>query len=361
MNLKTLYLALSSVIKNTLSSERLFLISEPASWSIYEDCRNIQKNLDAIKAEITYLPFGLRNKVIHFASENTLLGSDRFRDKKWYEKIHPSNKILFTWFHISEDDAPRLHLIPLLNDRVDFVHTASQNTKRKLIEHGLKEEKIVIVPLGVDLKTFHPVSGEEKENIRESLGIPKGKFIIGSFQKDGNGWGAGLEPKLIKGPDIFCDVVEKLAEKYPLHILLTGPARGYVKNRLKKAGISYTHTFLKNYTDIARYYQVIDLYLITSREEGGPKALLESLASGVPLVSTRVGMAPEIIENEKNGFIADIEDTDSIFEKSEILIKDQSLRSEIIRNGLETIQRYSLKNTAREMNDKLYEPLLNRL
>jgi glycosyltransferase involved in cell wall biosynthesis len=361
MNLQTIFLAITSVFKNILSKERVFLVSEPASWAIFEDCRNIQDNLAPIKAEITYLPFGLRNKVIHFASENTFLGKDCFRDKEWYQRIHPSNKIILTWFHISENDSSRLHLIPLLNDRVDFVHTASQNTKQKLIKCGLKENKVVVVPLGVNLDLFRPVSTTEKNEIRKNLGIPKERIVIGSFQKDGNGWGEGLEPKLIKGPDIFCDVLEKLAKKYSIHALLTGPARGYVKNRLETSHIPYTHAFLEDYKDIARYYQAIDMYLITSREEGGPKALLESLASGIPLISTQVGMVPEVIQDGENGFVVDIEDTNGIFEKSTRIIENDKLKTEIITNGLETIQQYSFKNTIDEMYIRLYEPLLKRL
>lgn len=362
MNLNTSFLAVSSIVRNILSEKKLFLLSEPANWAIYEDCQNIQKKLKKVlPVEISYIPFGLKNKIIHFASENTLIGTDKFKDRKWYEKIHRSNIIVLTWFHISKQDASRLHLIPFLNDRVDIVHTASQITKQKLIQYGLREEKIITVPLGIDLELFHSVLAKDKSKIQRSLRLPEDKFLIGSFQKDGNGWGAGLEPKLIKGPDILCDVVEKLAKKYPIHVILTGPARGYVKNRLKRANIPYTHVFLKNYTDVARYYQTLDMYLITSREEGGPKALLESLASGIPLITTRVGMAPELIEDGINGFLTEIEDVNEIFKKAEMLIGNQKLRSEVALNGIKTIQKYSLNKVAQEMRDKIYVPLLSHL
>lgn len=362
MSSKTIVLAISSVAKNLLSRKKLFLVSEPASWAIYEDCRNIQKNLTGIlDAEITYIPFGLRNKIIHFASENTLLGTTGFKDRRWYEKIHPSNKIILTWFHISDQDTSRLPLVPLLNDRVDFVHTASQNTKRKLIENGLREEKIIVVPLGVDLTIFHPATREEKINIRRKLGLPNDKIVVGSFQKDGIGWDEGVEPKHIKGPDIFCDVIERLAKKFPIHVLLTGPARGYVKMRLKRAGIPHSHTFLKKYEDIAKHYRALDLYLITSREEGGPKALLESLASGIPLVATRVGMVPEVVTDGKNGFIAEINDVDTIVEKASFLLKKENIRTEISKQGFGTIQAYSLENVSRRMHERLYSPLSKQL
>ena len=43
-----------------------------------------------------------------------------------------------------------------------------------------------------------------------------------------------MNPKLIKGPDVFCDVIERLAKDLPVHVLLSGPSRGYVKARLTK-------------------------------------------------------------------------------------------------------------------------------
>jgi glycosyltransferase involved in cell wall biosynthesis len=364
MALDALRYGLVSLATNLTSSKKIFLISEAASWSIHEDCRNIQRESERLghpKAAISYIPIGLRKKVIHFASENTLLSQDSIKDTKIHERIDPSNKTVLTWFHISAQDAPRLHLIPLLNDRIDIVHTSSLSTRKKLIDHGLREEKIATVPLGIDLDFFRPAAPNEKELLREKLGIPRDRTVIGSFQKDGNGWGEGLEPKLIKGPDVFCSAVEELAKQHPIHVLLTGPARGYVKRRLEKAGIPYTHSFLRNYLEIPRYYRVLDLYFVTSREEGGPKALLESLASGVPIVSTRVGMAPEVIEEGINGFCVEIEDVRSIVEKASLLLGNSHQKNKIVKNGLETAKRYAMKRVVEEMYRKVYVPLLQKL
>ena len=108
-------------------------------------------------------------------------------------------------------------------------------------------------------------------------------------------------------------------------MLLTGPSRGYVKNRLDKSKIQYRHDMLQDVNSLVDYYNVIDLYIITSREEGGPKALLESLACGVPLVSTKVGMVPDLIVHNENGYLVDLEDEDPSdlgFEKFTKLIQN---------------------------------------
>ena len=131
----------------------------------------------------------------------------------------------------------------------------------------------MVIPLGVDLQLFQPITPAERTQRRQSLDIPEGKVVIGSFQKDGVGWAEGLEPKLIKGPDLFCDTCIQVNERHPVHALLTGPARGYVKQRLEAAGISYTHVNLEDFTQVAWYYPLVDICLISSRAEGGPKAL----------------------------------------------------------------------------------------
>ena len=57
-----------------------------------------------------------------------------------------------------------------------------------------------------------------------------------------------------------------------------------------------------DYFSVVDYYRASDLYLITSRSEGGPLSLTESWATGVPVVSTRVGMSADYIRDGENGF-----------------------------------------------------------
>jgi glycosyltransferase involved in cell wall biosynthesis len=137
--------------------------------------------------------------------------------------------------------------------------------------------------------------------------------VVGSFQKDGVGWGDGNEPKLIKGPDVLVAVLERLRVHVSgLHVLLSGAARGFVQRGLTAAGIPYIHRWSDRYAALTRFYQACDLVLVTSREEGGPKAVLEALASGIPLVSTRVGQATDLIASGSNGWLAPVDDVDAL-------------------------------------------------
>ncbi len=342
---------LNYILQNIFSHRVLYYVIESVDWSIKHDGMKITSNLINISSCITRTYLGIRNAIVHYGSINVFFGKNKLH------LPHRSNCIVVTWFHVVPGDG-RVKLISEAIKYVDLWHTSCNLTKRNMINLGIPEEKIVVIPLGVDLKLFSPPSMEAKERLKKHFGIPKDKIVIGSFQKDGVGWGEGFEPKLIKGPDVFCDVLERLSQKYNIFVLLTGPARGYVKKRLEKANIQYSHYYIKNPDDIAIFYKVLDLYLITSRIEGGPKQILESWASGVPVVSTKVGMVPDIGKEGENVLMTEMEDIDDITEKSCRVIENDKLRRLLIDNGLESVKNYSWSKIAERYFKDIYSKLL---
>ena len=116
-------------------------------------------------------------------------------------------------------------------DRINVTHQLMENY---MLETGISKKKVFKIPITITLDNFSYVNDLKKKNMRKYLKIPSNKIVIGSFQKDAHGWGKGNEPKLIKGPDIFLKSLEILKNTYKndLHVLLTGPARGYVKKGL---------------------------------------------------------------------------------------------------------------------------------
>lgn len=334
---------------------KLYYMVESPNWSIKWDGIYITKSINNLKLDLSakmniHYP-QTSNSIIHFGSRNIYLPTA-------YELVDKSNKIIFTWFHGTDEDTDYINALPEASKYASFVHTSCEISKKQLIRWGVDESKIVVIPIGVDLSIFKKYSDQKKQKLKKWYGIPETSTVIGSFQKDGNGWDEGNDPKMIKGPDIFCDVIEQLSKKHKLFILLSAPARGYVKTRLEKIGIPYKHINLNNYKKIPMLYNMIDLCLVTSRAEGGPKAILESLATGVPLVSTKVGMALDVIIHEKNGFLVEVEDVNGITKYADMLIENQSLRSNFIQNGFETVKNYDYKIIAKRYYDELYKPLM---
>jgi glycosyltransferase involved in cell wall biosynthesis len=194
--------------------------------------------------------------------------------------------------------------------RIQVSHTEMQDA---VLQTGIDLSKVFLIPIGINLDYFPFRSLDQKRTAREELGIPTSAFVVGSFQKDGIGWGEGLEPKLIKGPDVFVSTMKLLKKDIPeLFVLLSGPARGYVKKGMEDAQIPYKHIYVKSYPDIAQLFQALDLYVVASRQEGGPKAILESMASGVPLVTTRVGQAMDLVKHGENAWMTDVENVEAL-------------------------------------------------
>lgn len=340
---------------------KIFYVVENSNWSIKWDGKYITSNLKKrynVEARIITNINGIKNQILHFGSRGLYV------PEAW-KNIDTTNKIIYTWFHGNKSTPKEINhaMIESLPEAVeicDFIHTTNNKSKDLFIEWGIPENKIVVIPLGVDLNLFKPADETIKENLKKEFNIPEGHLCIGSFQKDGEGWNEGNEPKWEKGPDIFCDAVIKLAETFPIFVILIGPARGYVKKRLNGAGIPFYHEYLKNFEDIPKYYHLLDMYIVSSRDEGGPKAVLESMASGIPLITTDVGIAQEIINHGKNGYKVDIEDVDGIVRFSTEILENKEKKSLIVSNALETVKSYSWEKIAQLYYEKMYSKLLRK-
>ena len=152
-------------------------------------------------------------------------------------------------------------------------------------------------------------------------------------------------PKMIKGPDIFIEVVNLLKKQgLKIFVLLLGPSRGFLKKELEKINIKFTHIFEKNYQNMCNYYNVLDFYLISSREEGGPKALLESMACGVPVITTPTGQSVDLIQNEYNGIIVKNFSAITLADKLIDLINNENLQNKIKIEGKKTALENDYKN-----------------
>ena len=68
-----------------------------------------------------------------------------------------------------------------------------------MINHGISKKKIIQIPIGVDTNFFKPPTKLQRKRARNLFNFKNDEIIIGSFQKDGQGWKDGMVPKLIKG------------------------------------------------------------------------------------------------------------------------------------------------------------------
>jgi glycosyltransferase involved in cell wall biosynthesis len=297
-----------------LPYSRLFALGDRGGWSVDEDARQLEaaaRRLGVPVAPPRWAAFAERQAVFHSSHFEAL-------SPPW---LGSSHRLGTAYLHgrpgtpgMPEFDAAHEALRRNAR-RLDRVQVTHAEMHELVLSAGVDDARVFRVPIGIDIEHFPLGDPALRRRARAALGVPEAAFVVGSFQKDGVGFGQGLEPKVVKGPDVLVAALERLHAGVPeLHVLLTGLARGYVRRELARAGVPHTHLRASSRAELARAYHALDLYVVASRQEGGPKAVLESMATGVPIVSTRVGQAPDLIDPERSGLLVDVEDVDALVE-----------------------------------------------
>jgi glycosyltransferase involved in cell wall biosynthesis len=309
---------------------RLFVVGDRLGWSIDDD----RARLVATARRLGY-PVGW-NPLLRFARRQAVFQHNHFNalQPRWLESSH---RLGLSYFHgrpgtggYPEFDRA-FETLQRYADRVDRVQVTHAEMQELVVGAGVPRERVFKIPIGVDIEHF-PL-GPQRDG---------SSFVVGSFLKDGVGMEEGKEPKLLKGPDTFVAVVAQLRDRIPeLSVLLTGPARGYVRGELERLGVPHRHLVARSRDELAHAYHDVDVCLVTSRQEGGPKAVLESMATGVALVTTRVGQATELVVDGENGLLAEVDDVEALVAAVERVHDDPALRARLRASGRETAEAHA--------------------
>ena len=264
------------------------------------------------------------DRVIHEWTSNnneTISNSIQDADIVWiistwtWKKIRPkylkNKKVVASIYHIDFDNFNKKDEKNFykMDQYVDLYHVISLKTKEQL--ERLTSKEIISIPFWVNQENLFHI--DKKSNLRKKYGFSEDDYIIGSFQRDTEGSDL-VSPKLIKGPDIFIDLVNRLSKIQNIKILLTGTRRQYVINNLEKLGISYEYFEMVQIDQLNEFYNILDLYLVTSRLEGGPQAVLECAITKTPIISTDVGVASEILHPKSIYSLDNFEDAEPMVE-----------------------------------------------
>jgi glycosyltransferase involved in cell wall biosynthesis len=331
---------------------RLFAVGERTGWSVDEDARHVEAAARRLGYEVAPSGWG------RFATAQSVFLASHFESlqPRWLASTHSLGTAYLhgrpgTEGYPEFDRAfETLRGQPARFSRIQVTHAEMRDL---VLEAGVEPGSVHLIPIGIDLENFPIVTAERRSAARARLALPDDAFVVGSFQKDGVGWGEGLEPKLIKGPDVLVSALRRMQTAIPeLRVLLTGPARGYVRRELDRAGIPHEHMVAGSRAELAAAYHAVDVCVVPARQEGGPKSVLESMASGVPLVTTRVGQATDLVEDGANGWLVDVEDADGLAER---MIEIQAGRAaRVPESARATAERYAL-----ERLDPLWGELLD--
>jgi glycosyltransferase involved in cell wall biosynthesis len=317
---------------------RLFVVGDDIGWVIDEESARLTRTAQRLgydTAPGSWARFARRQSVFHAEHFGALR-------PRWLDSSH---RLGLSYFH----GRPGTPGYPEFDEayealrrnsaRIDRVQVTHDEMRDLVLAAGIDPARVFRIPIGIDIEHFPLGDAAARQKARNELGLPESAFVVGSFQKDGVGWGEGLEPKAIKAPDTLVAVLEQVRSHIrTLTVLLTGPARGYVRGELEHLRIPFRHVQLDSRDGLAQAYHALDAYLVTSRQEGGPKSVLESMAAGVPLVTTRVGQAYALVRDGDNGLLADVDDVDGLAAGVQRVHDDSQLAQRLRARGRPTAE-----------------------
>lgn len=215
-----------------------------------------------------------------------------------------------------------------LYQRCQVVHTVSDGLRQELIAHGMPAEKMVSILNGVDCDRFRPTS-----NLREArlkAGLPENAFVLGAV-------GRFIATKRYL---LLVEMFEILASANPdCHLMILGDGgaeRELVHERIQQSPFVGRIHALGHQAEPAPFYQAMDILVMPSSHEGLANALLEAMASGVPVLAHAACGAGEVVQNNVSGFLAEINNAAELAGRIQSLMAQPGLLRLVSHNARES-------------------------
>jgi len=196
------------------------------------------------------------------------------------------------------------------------------------------ESKLRMIPPGVDLDyILNPL--ESRETTRRKLGFAENHFVIGCI--------ARFHP--VKDHGTLLRAFRIVLQRRPAARLLLvgdGPELPRIRQLAGRAGLQNEVVFTGYRCDVPELYAAMDAFCLTSRREGMPKALLEAMVAGKPVVATRAPGITSILRHQENSLLASIGDAASIADALDAIAAEPSLISAITAAAKAEAMKFSL-------------------
>jgi glycosyltransferase involved in cell wall biosynthesis len=220
-----------------------------------------------------------------------------------------------------------------------------------LREHRIgRSEQYRVVPLGFDLSALTAIDDGARAAARQSLGVDQRAHVVSTVGR----------LTAIKQHQLFLEAARLIANQDAAAIFLIagdGELRGALEEAARDSGIADRVRFLGWRRDLATIYGASDVFLLTSRNEGTPVALIESLAAGVPGVSTDVGGVRDVLQHD-TGVVVPFGDAAALASAVTQFLGDTNRRRATGDRGrVSVVARYGIDRLVDDI-DALYRDLL---
>lgn len=209
------------------------------------------------------------------------------------------------------------------------ITVVSQPIKQTLVERGVRPERIHIIKNGINLDDFMPISAEERQRLRCECTLSDVPVIVNL--------GRLTEQKAHVNIIRAAKVMKSKGMSFIVLIIGDGELRTELEQRIQECGVENEVRLLGFRNNARILLQVADVFLLSSLDEGLPMALLEAMASKIPVVATGVGDIPDLLAG-KCGMIIPPNDIEAIVESVEMLMSNSIGRLELIRNSYKKVR-----------------------
>ena len=230
----------------------------------------------------------------------------------------------------------------------DVVLVSSQLREIMPAVRRLDQNRVHTIVNGIDADVYS--IHRHRARMKIALGLKPDGFVIGHI--------ARMIP--LKNQQFLLSVFEELRKEFEgiqLVLVGDGPSRRELEERCIRAGMEQDVLFIGSRTDIPEVLSVMDLFLLTSTTEGISVTVLEAMAAGIPVIASRVGGNPEVIEDGKNGFLLELDGVQNWVAKAGELIVSPEERARISFNGKHSVRRNFSVKAMTESYERIYQSL----
>jgi glycosyltransferase involved in cell wall biosynthesis len=231
----------------------------------------------------------------------------------------------------------------------DCVLVNAEAIRDKLVEQGYAPGKIIIIRNGITLSKF----GNRQRNslLRQELAVPLSAPLVVVFSRLNQ----------MKGIQYFLDAATILAGRFPeVRFLVVGDGenRKELEEYASRLGLGQRTVFTGFRSDVPELLSEAAVSVLPSLSEGLSNSLLESMASGVPVVATHVGGNPEVIEHGVTGLLVPSRDSAALAAAVARVLDDKDLAASFSQAGIRRVaELFSMERAVRE-TEHLYQRLV---
>jgi L-malate glycosyltransferase len=231
----------------------------------------------------------------------------------------------------------------------DCVLVNAEAIREDLLEQGYKSSNIVVIRNGI---TLPKSAGNGRGAIlRQELGLPLSARVVAVFSRLNR----------LKGVEYFLDAAIILAGRFPDVCFLVvgdGGSKKELEEHARRSGLGQRIVFTGFRSDVADLLSETTISVLPSLSEGTSNTLLESMAAGIPVIATRVGGNPEVIQEGVSGLLVPPRDSAALAAATASLLEDEDLALRLGQAGMRRVSElFSIEGSVHE-TERLYQRLI---